>query len=135
MLDVERYDLKPQPDLFLGKVPGIENIDIDALSTVEKKKLIIKLIGLDNLSEEMLDSLLDLGDSLATWPQLGGTAAMAGGVITTVIKKIVLGEKVKSGRYFVSLDRLLETDYNSPKRVANRNKKVKELKDELGFKS
>ncbi len=135
MLDIERYDKNPQPEFFLGKVPGIEKIDFDSLSTIERKKLVIKLIGFGQLSEEMLDSLLDIGDSLSTWPQLGGTAAMAGGLITNTIKKIVLGEDIRSGRYYLSLDNILVSNFNNTKRKSVRNKKIKELKIELGFSS
>lgn len=107
VLDVERYDISPQPEPFLGRLPGIEELDINALSVQEKIKLIIQLVGPENFSEEMTNSLNEIGKTLKTWPQLGATATIAGGVIATTIKKIVLGEKVKSGRYVVSLDKIL----------------------------
>ncbi len=134
MLDIERYDLSPQPSLFLGRVPNIEKIDFENLSAVERKKLIIKLIGYDHLSERLLDSLIGIGDNLSTWPQLGGTATMAGGVVTNTIKKIVLGEKVKSGRYYVSLDDLLVAGYDSNKRQRLRKRKFAEMKEKLYLK-
>lgn len=107
VLDVERYDLEPQPKPFLGRLPGIEDVDINNLRGQEKIKLIIQLVGSEEFSKEMTDSLNAIGKTLKTWPQLGATAVIAGGVITTTIKKIVLGEQVGSGRYFVSLDRIL----------------------------
>lgn len=54
----------------------------------------------------MLESFLDIGKNLKTWPQLGATESIAGGIITTVIKKIRLNEKIKSGRYNFSLDEM-----------------------------
>lgn len=107
VLDVERYDLEPQPEPFLGRLPGIESLDVNDLSVQEKIKLIIQLVGPENFSDEMSNSLAEIGKTLKTWPQLGATATIAGGVITTTIKKIVLGEKVGSERYVVSLDRIL----------------------------
>ncbi len=133
MLDIERYDKLPQPKFFLGKIPDVEKIDIDALSTIERKKLIIKLVGFENVSEQMLDSLLNIGDMIATWPQLGATATIAGGIVATTIKKILLGEKIKSGRYYFSLDQLLVADFATPERELSRNKKILKLKKELGI--
>lgn len=134
MLDIERYDEYPQPEFFLGKLPDIEKINIDTLSSIEKKKLIIKLVGFKNISERMLDSLLDIGDSLSTWPQLAGTATIAGGIVVTTLKKIILGEKVTSGRYYFSVDKLLVKDIDNPQKDAIRNRKIIKLKDELGLK-
>ncbi len=108
VLDLERYDQKPQPEPFLGRLPGIEDLDINSLSTQEKIKLIIQLVGPENFSKKMTKSIEKIGKKLKTWPQLGATATIAGGVIATTIKKIVLGENLKSGRYIFSLDKLFE---------------------------
>ncbi|KKP59866.1 MAG: UBA/THIF-type NAD/FAD binding protein [Candidatus Gottesmanbacteria bacterium GW2011_GWA1_34_13] len=134
MLDIERYDLDPQPELFLGRLPGIDQVNIDELSTIEKKKLIIKLVGFKNNSERMLNSLLNIGKSVSTWPQLGATATIAGGIVATSIKKIILGEKVKSGRYYLLLDNLLVSDINLEDNKKRCDKIIKKIKYELSIK-
>lgn len=106
-VDVERYDIKPQPEPFLGRFKDISAIDPSSLSVQQKLKLIFAIVGFRYNSQAMLDSLLAIGKDLATWPQLGATATVAGGVITTTLKKILLGEPVASGRYIVSLDDIL----------------------------
>lgn len=130
-LDIERYDKNPQPRPFLGRVVGIEEVDLDKLSDIERKRLIIKLVGFANNSERMLDSLLEIGKSLATWPQLAATAVISGGVVVTALKKIFLGEKVKSGRYFISLDKLLVPDFDSHQRVKRRREKARRVEREM----
>lgn len=134
MLDIERYDLNPQLELFLGRVPGIENVDFNLLTDIDKKKLIIKLVGFEKNNERLLDSLSSIGESLATWPQLGPTAQMAGGIIALTIKKILLGEKIVSGRYYISLDELLVQDFNSKKRIAVRKAMIGKIKKKLYIK-
>lgn len=134
ILDIERYDVSPQPDIFLGRIPSVEDIDIDDLSSKERIRLIVELLELEEHSESMLDSLLSIGDTLATWPQLGATATISGGIVATAIKKVILGEKVRSGRYYFSLDSTLVSRFNSPRRKKARRKRKSALKRKLGFK-
>lgn len=127
-VDVERYDLIPQPAPFLGKVKEINNIDFDKLTLKDLMRLSVRIVGLENNSYRMLDSLLKIGKTIKTWPQIGATATMSGGIITTVITKIILGERVKSGRYIVSLDKIFETE--DDKTSLNRTKRlIKQMLD------
>lgn len=107
ILDIERYDQDPQPEFFLGKIPGIEKLDPLSLNLVERVGLVLAIVGLEDCSVAMLQSLLDIGEKIETWPQLAATATISGGIITTALKKIFLGELVSSGRYLFSLDQLL----------------------------
>ncbi len=129
IVDIERYDKKPYPKPFLGRMPNLDfNSDYSRLSLKEKVRLTMQIIGFDVCSEALLDSLLGIGKKFKTWPQLGATSVMAGGIITTVIKKIILEEEVESGRYFVSLDNLLVRDNNSQERKSLRDKKIQQFK-------
>lgn len=121
-LDVERYDQDPPPEMFLGRVPEISGINIETLTSQKKIQLIIKLVGLEKNSSRMMESLLSVGKTISTWPQLGATATISGGLITTTLKKILTGEPVKSGRYYVSLDDLLVSDFNSPENIQSRSR-------------
>lgn len=128
ILDIERYDLDPQPPLFLGRLGDVEKIDFDNLSLMDRRKLIINLVGFAANSQTLLDSLYGIGKTLATWPQLGATATVAGGLVTTTLKKIFMGEKVKSGRFILSLDDLLVVDTNSPANQKLTAEKVAKVK-------
>lgn len=128
LLDIERYDLSPQPQLFLGRVPDIELIDLTKLSEEERIQMVMRIVGLEHHSTEMLNSLLAIGDTLPTWPQLGATATMAGGILTTTLKKILLGEKVASGRYIIDLDELMVNDTNSSAKAKERDVIIKKIK-------
>lgn len=126
-LDIERYDKIPQPELFNGRVKDIENIELSTLSRVEKIKLSMNIVGLEHNAERMMESLNSIGKTIRTWPQLGSTAAVAGGLIVTTIKKIILGEKLDSGRYYLDLEQIMVSDFNSSKR----KKKRKILKEKI----
>ncbi|HVA96270.1 MAG TPA: ThiF family adenylyltransferase [Candidatus Acidoferrales bacterium] len=133
ILDIERYDSEPQTQPFLGRIPFIDLDKFFHLSDLERRNYIIKLVGFENNSEEMLDSLLAIGKSLSTWPQLGATATITGGVIATTIKKISLGEKVASGRYYLSLDDLLVKDFTSELRKEDRRQKIEKIKQKFNI--
>lgn len=131
LLDIERYDLQQEYPYFHNKVNNIESIDFDNLSETARKKLIIKLVGFKHNSEKLLETLFQIGGSVKTWPQLGATATIAGGVVTTTIKKIILKETVESGRYYISLDEILDQSFNSLSRQQIRKKYINTIKKEL----
>lgn len=133
ILDIERYDIFPQPEMFLGRLPGVEKINFSRLPELEKKKMIIKLVGFEQNSEKLLDSIKSLGITLGTWPQLGATATIAGGTVATIIKKIILGERVKSGRYCIDLDSIFVGGFNSMLRQKNRKDKIRSIEEKLGL--
>lgn len=112
-IDVENYKASPDLKMFLGRVPNIDNIEFSKLTRQEMRKLVFQIVGFEHNSDRMLQSLKDIGKSIVTWPQLGSTATISGGVITTVLKKLIIGEMVKSGRYYLSLDEILVSDYNN----------------------
>lgn len=129
-LDVERYDIeKPQP--FLGRIPERQLKNIASLSPRKKRSLIFKIVGMEHNSERMLHSIMSIGKTISTWPQLGSTASIAGGLVATTIKKIRLGEKVKSGRYYIDFDELLDSSFLGKKRMILRNKLKKQISDTL----
>lgn len=133
VLDIERYDIHPQPKPFLGRIPEELYQSFASLSDQERRRLIIQLVGFEENSLEMLDSLLSIGKSTATWPQLGATATMAGGILTTTIKKIVLGEKVISGRYYISLDSLLISPFHTIHEVTKKQKTIERVKEKFAL--
>jgi molybdopterin/thiamine biosynthesis adenylyltransferase len=103
VLDVERYDINPQQQFFNNRLPGIESMDVMNITSIQRIQAILKLVGLEHCSSRMLQSLLSLGESIPTWPQLGTTANAAGSIIATTIKNIQLGDDIQSGRYTVDL--------------------------------
>lgn len=117
IVDVERYDLDPfskpfdtLPQLRLSDIArGISFGEPLALTIKEKVKLATKLVGAQNAAPRMQESLLHVGGDLKSWPQLGIAAFLGGAALAYVIKKIALGNVVKSGKTHISLDTLFET--------------------------
>lgn len=114
MLDIERFDLETERPILHGAVTELERIPIAELtdklrnlSLNEKVGYLAKIIGMDNVSKEMLRSLGELHKSIVGWPQLASAVMLGGAMVTDTCRKILLGKPVPSGRYFVDFDELI----------------------------
>jgi hypothetical protein len=67
------------------------------------------------MTVKMQKSLLKIGTTVVTHPQLGSTVMMTGGVIAFAAKNIALGNPLDSGRYVISLEHELLADHKTRK--------------------
>ncbi len=106
ILDVERFDLEPNRPLFHDMVPGIESLLSKKIADYrEWTKHAVSIIDPHNMSIKMQKSLLKIGTTIVTHPQLGSTVMMTGGVLAFAVKNIALGNSLESGRYVISLEK------------------------------
>ena len=68
----------------------------------------------------MQQSLLEMGKTIVSWPQLGGAALLNGSAVAYCVRKILSKESLESNRAIISLDEKLIPDYNSLKEVEKR---------------
>jgi hypothetical protein len=54
--------------------------------------------------------LLEVGESIETWPQLASDVALGAGLVTNVVRRIALGHLNESGRHFVDLEELVRDE-------------------------
>jgi hypothetical protein len=116
LIDIERYDQKPETPIFMGQVPQdvLERIKAGSLPRAELGKMIGQyFVGVDNIPARMFESLAEVGKTLPSWPQLGGAAALAGVSLAYAIRRILLGEPLREGRTLISLEEKLDADYGS----------------------
>jgi len=108
MLDVERFDQDPNLPLFHGIVGNIEEmLERKNMTQREWLKYATGIIGTKNVPLDMQKSLLKIGSTLPTQPQLGGTAMAAGATIAFAVRQLAVGEPLKAGRTVVSLEQTL----------------------------
>lgn len=113
LIDIERFDLKPDSPLFAGRisVDVLERIKGGDIPRAELGVMIGKyFVGAENIPLRMYQSLMEVGKTLPSWPQLGGAAALSGLAIAYAIRKILLGEKLQDGRVLVSIDEKLDLE-------------------------
>lgn len=107
MLDVERFDLENNRELLHGLVPELDKLDVDRLPPSQRIGVLLKLVGGLNISDRLKASLLELNQSISSWPQLSSSVTMGSGVTADVARKILLGEAVPSGRFYADPDQMV----------------------------
>lgn len=115
MLDIERFDLEPNRNIFHGNVQELEKIPISKLllrlkqiTSAEKMQYLTQIVGLENLSNEMKFSFSEINKTISGWPQLASAVTLGGAVITDTCRKILLGKFKKSGRFFVDFNDIIK---------------------------
>jgi molybdopterin/thiamine biosynthesis adenylyltransferase len=125
MLDVERFDLEPERPIFHDLIPGIEEVlDRKDLNHREWMKYAARIIGTKNMPIDMQKSLMKIGSTIVTHPQLGSTVMMTGGVTTFAVKQVALGKSMPSGRFNISLNDIVPEN----KKMRNRRRHKKHTK-------
>lgn len=107
MLDVERYDLDPDLPLMHGLLSGVRGSDVKSLSTRDKVPYMLAMFGSCDFSPRFVPSLMEIDETIASWPQLASGVALGAALATDSARRIFLGQFKESGRYFVDLDELV----------------------------
>lgn len=107
MLDIERFDIEHDRPLFHGYLGDLKVSSLKNLTNKQKVPMVLKITGEDTLSTRMKASLLEVTQSITSWPQLASSVFLGGASIGHVARKFLLGDDFVSGRYYVDLDELI----------------------------
>lgn len=107
MLDIERYDLEPDLPLFHGRIASFDLSNPSEISPEMRMQLLMAIVGFGEVSERLRQSYTEIGKSLKTWPQLASAVMMGGGTTAEIARRILLGEQVSSGRFYVDMNALV----------------------------
>ena len=108
LLDVERFDLEPDRPLFHGLLGDVDSDALRALSAQDKVPHVLRILGADELSTRLAASMVEVGRTLTTWPQLGGDVVLGGATVAAAVRRLGLGQELPSGRVRVDLDTHLD---------------------------
>ncbi len=133
IVDIERYDLEPNLKLFNGVAGDLSLEEFQKILPQEMPKLATKIAGPKVVVPRMLDSLLEVGKTLYSWPQLGSAATLSGVAIAYIIKRMAFGEKVKTGKLEVNLDLIFDPDYDLAESVKYRDDKRQDFAQKIGL--
>ncbi|WP_090147618.1 Rv1355c family protein [Dyadobacter soli] len=107
MLDVERFDLEPERPIFHGLLRDIPLENFEHISEEDRLPFVIRIVNVINASKRGRASLVEVGQSISTWPQLASAVTLGGGVVTDVCRRILLNQFDESGRYYVDIEELI----------------------------
>ncbi|MES2761175.1 MAG: Rv1355c family protein [Bacteroidota bacterium] len=115
--DVERYDLHPEMPLLHGLIDHLDlNLVKQAKTNEEKVPYLLPMLGVETSSTRLRASMLEIEETITTWPQLASGVALGGGICADVCRRILLDQLKDSGRYFVDLEDII-FDKDRPKSV------------------
>lgn len=112
MLDIERFDLEPGRAILHGLAEGLDPDNIKGLSNEQKIPYILRMIGGEHLSTRLKASMIEVEQSINTWPQLGSSVTLGGAITTDVARRILLDQLRSSGRYYMDVEDII-TDQNA----------------------
>lgn len=123
VLDIERHDLYEDIPPFHGR--GGDDIAQRVLGKELPLPVIGKiigeeLIGFDIVEERMQNSLLEIGKTIPTWPQLGTAATLNGVLVAVAVRKILTDQPLTDDRAVASVPGLLDPAHNKPEEIARR---------------
>jgi molybdopterin/thiamine biosynthesis adenylyltransferase len=120
VVDVERYDQNGDLQYFHGRLSDATYESLTKLDKFGIGRTITKHIGPENVTERMQQSLLEMGKTIVSWPQLGGAALINGAAVAYCIRKILNGQPLENNRALINMDSLLDPDYNKPDQISHR---------------
>lgn len=113
-IDVERFDLEPNRPILHGWIDHLDPSKIKDLKTNEDKiPFLLPMIGADTISKRLKASMIEVGQSITTWPQLSTAVTLGGALAGDVCRRICLDQFHDSGRYFVDLEELIQDKKSS----------------------
>lgn len=107
MLDVERFDLEPERSILHGLADGLDPDNIKGLTNEQKIPYMLRMIDGANLSPRLKASMIEVEQSINTWPQLGSSVTLGGAITSDICRRILLDQFKDSGRYYVDLDQII----------------------------
>lgn len=120
MLDVERFDLEPDRALLHGTIENIDPQSIKELSTEDKIPIMLQMLGIENISLRAKASMIEVEQTINTWPQLASSVALGGAVGADVCRRILLDQFHESGRYYIDLEQIIADKEGVPENPAVR---------------
>jgi molybdopterin/thiamine biosynthesis adenylyltransferase len=133
ILDIERFDLEPDRPLFHGNL-SLDPSELDTLGYREWLSLATQIVGPEYPDDRMRSSILEIGKTIPSVPQLGISALFAGVAVCFAAREIIAGGSCPSGRYEYALESLIDSSYTSPDRKAARSASAADFLSQLAQK-
>ncbi len=104
IVDVERYDINKNYPILHGILGKMTSEQFKKVDPKDLPHIIAKMAGAEMSTVRMIESVMQVGRTIYSWPQLGNAATLCGSVLTYLARKIILKEKIPSGRTDFNLD-------------------------------
>ena len=127
IIDVERFDLERGRPLFHGRVAEDRLLALPPMPSPGQRVAVANGIVGSCVTTRTQDSLQKIGSQLVTWPQLGTAAMASGAAVAFVVRQIIIGAEMPSGRYHVDLDAVLDPTLSTAEGQSERQRKTRDF--------
>lgn len=111
LVDVERFDLEPQRPILHGLLGDVDTARLAGMTSREKVPYLLRFLEAAELSPRGAASVVEIDRTLSTWPQLAGDVALGATAIAEAVRRIGLGEDLRSGRTRIDVSAALDELY------------------------
>ncbi len=105
--------MEPQRQILHGLLGDVDFAELSELPSKDKVPYALRMMDGARLSPRMAASLVEVGNTLATWPQLVGEVALSATLVAEAVRRIGLGEELPSGRVRVDVAQRPQRDRRS----------------------
>jgi molybdopterin/thiamine biosynthesis adenylyltransferase len=117
-LDVERFDLEPHRPILHGLLGDSDLARLPQMSKGEMVPHLLRFLEAEQLSPRLAASAVELDRQLSTWPQLAGEVVLGATAVAEAVRRIGVGENLRSGRVRLDVDGRLD-QLGEPEMTAN----------------
>lgn len=110
MLDIERFDLEPERPILHGMAAGLNPSNIKEISNEDKVPIVLQMLGVDNISVRAKASMVEVEQSINTWPQLASSVTLGGAAGADTCRRILLDQLHISGRFYVDFEEIIKEE-------------------------
>ncbi|MCG5434328.1 Rv1355c family protein [Mycobacterium sp. MYCO198283] len=103
LVDVERFDLDPTRPVLHGALGSITAAQLADLPREDKVPYVLRHVDATQSSTRMTASLVEVGHTLSTWPQLAGEVTLGAAAVVEAVRRITLGEPLDSGQVRIDI--------------------------------
>ena len=108
LIDVERFDAEPNRPILHGLLGDVGSADLLGLSRRDKIPYMLRHLDASRSSQRLTASLVELDNTLSTWPQLAGDVILGAATIAEAVRRIGVGEPLESGQVRIDIGSSLD---------------------------
>lgn len=129
LIDIERHDTEPETRPFNGLLEddGQEILDNPNIDPSAIRRYSVTVVGPEFIPTKALQSVAQIGRNLVGRPQLYTTIAVDGGLAGFISRNILLGNSVKSGRYFLKFSDIINLGHTDLEETDERTEVLQKL--------
>lgn len=109
LIDVERFDTEPNRPILHGLLGEVSSAELFGLARRDKIPYMLRHLDASRSSQRLTASLVELDNTLSTWPQLAGDVILGAATVAEAVRRIGLGEPLESGQVRIDVGSALDT--------------------------